>query len=87
MGCFSDDTTKLFKDWKQDKLLADLEADHAQLIERRVAAIQYGDPDKLSPKKRAVLNSQVLRQTLLHRADCLMVGSGAMLLSVRPKTS
>jgi len=81
MGCFSDDVKKVFKDWKQDKLLEDLEADYAQLVERRVAEVEYGDPDTLSPKKRAILNSTVLRQALLHRADCLIVGTGAMLLA------
>jgi hypothetical protein len=81
MGCFSEQAQQLFKDWKQDKLLADLERDHAQLIERRVASIHYGAPGALTSKKRAILNSQVLRQALLHRADCLMVGSGQMLVA------
>jgi hypothetical protein len=79
MGCFSADVKKVFKDWKQDKLLEELEIDHAQLVERRVAQVEYGDPDTLSPKRRTVLNSAVLRQALLHRADCLIIGTGAML--------
>lgn len=81
MGFFSEQAQKIFKDWKQDKLLADLELDHDQLVERRVASIHYGDPDALTPKKRAFLNSQVLRQALLHRAHCLMIGSGHMLVA------
>ena len=81
MGCFSDEIKQVFKDWKQDKLLQDLEADHAQLLARRVDTIAYGDPNLLSPKKRAILNSQVLRQALLHRAEHLLVGSGTMLLA------
>jgi hypothetical protein len=81
MGCFSDEIKQVFKDWKHDKLLQDLEADHAQLLERRVDTIEYGDPNLLSPKKRAILNSQVLRQALLHRAERLLVGSGTMLLA------
>jgi hypothetical protein len=81
MGCYSDDVKEVFRFWKQDKLLEELEADHAQLVERRVAEIEYGDPDTLSPKKRALLNSKVLCQALLHRADCLIVGTGAMLLA------
>jgi hypothetical protein len=81
MGCFSDDVKKVFKDWKQDKLLEELEVDHAQLVTRRVTEVEYGDPSGLSPKKRTILNSKVLRQALLHRADCLIVGTGAMLLA------
>jgi hypothetical protein len=80
MGCFSDDVKKVFTDWKHENLLAELEAHHAQLVERRVAEIEYGDPDALSPKKRILLNSKVLRQSLLHRAGCLIIGTGAMLL-------
>jgi hypothetical protein len=81
MGCFSDEIKQVFKDWKQDKLLQVLEADHAQLLARRVDTIAYGDPNLLSPKKRAILNSQVLRQALLHRAEHLLVGSGTLLLA------
>jgi hypothetical protein len=81
MGCFSDDVKKIFTDWNQRELLDELEADHAQLVERRVAEIEYGDPTTLVAKKRTLLNSKVLRQALLHRADCLIVGAGAMLLS------
>jgi len=80
-ACFSDDIRKLFKAWKQDKLLEELETHHAELLKRRVDVIQYGDPDKLSAKKRTILNSQVLRQALLHRAECLLIGSGTMLLA------
>jgi hypothetical protein len=79
--CFSDNIRKLFKDWKQDKLLEEFEGHRAELLERRVDVIQYGDPDKLSAKKRTILNSQVLRQALLHRAECLLVGSGQMMLA------
>jgi hypothetical protein len=39
MACFSEPAQKLFKDWKQDKLFAELERDHAQLVERRVASV------------------------------------------------
>jgi len=81
MGCFSTDVKKVFTDWKQDKLLEDLEADHQQLVDRRLPEVEYGDPAALSPKKRALLNSKVLGQALLHRADCLILGAGAMLLA------
>jgi hypothetical protein len=79
--CFSDDIRKLFNEWKQDKLLEELETDYDEIRKRRVITIQYGDPDKLSSKQRTILNGQVLRQALLHRAECLLVGSGTMLLA------
>jgi hypothetical protein len=80
-SCFSDEAIKLFKDWKRDELRERLEGHHKQLIELRVDSIQYGDPTKLTPKKHAILNSQVLRQALLHRAERLLVASGPMLVA------
>ena len=58
MACFSEQAQTLFKDWKQDQLLADLERDHTELVERQVASIHYGGPNALTPKKRTMLNSQ-----------------------------
>src|SRR5438105_4465149 len=81
MSCFSDEVKKVFRDRKKDDLCTKLEQHHQQLVDRRVGEIQYGDPDKLTPKRRAILNSQALRQMLLHRADCLLVGAGPMLLA------
>jgi hypothetical protein len=80
MSCFSDDVRKLFKDWKQEKLCEELENFHKQLLERRVDAVEYSDPEKLSAKLRTRLNCQVLRQALLHRAERLIVSSGTMFL-------
>jgi len=57
----------------------DLEEAIAELGKRRVEYIEYGDPDKLTPKKRAALNAELLRQALLHRAECLLQASGRML--------
>jgi hypothetical protein len=73
---FSDDVRLIFKNWKQNSLLSELEECHDQLLSRRIGKIIYGDPDKLSAMKRANLNSQALRQALLHRAECLIVGVG-----------
>jgi hypothetical protein len=81
MTCFTDDVQKVFKDWKQETLREQLEAHHAELLARRVDTIKYGNPDLLSRKKRTIINSQVLRQALLHRAECLLVGSGTMLVA------
>jgi len=72
---------KLFQDWKQDDLRKELESFRAELLQRRVDATEYGDPDKLSPKQRTRLNCQVLRQALLHRAECLLGSSGTILLA------
>jgi hypothetical protein len=79
--CFSDEVQKLFQDWKQDDLRKELESFHAELSQRRIGAIEYGNPVKLSPKQRARLNCQVLRQALLHRAESLLVSSGTILLA------
>jgi hypothetical protein len=78
MAKFPDDVRRTFKAWMQDEMLEELEECHEQLFKRRADKIQYGDPDKLSEKKRANLNSQVLRQALLHRAECLVIGAGTM---------
>jgi hypothetical protein len=81
MAGYPDDVKKVFVDWKQDKLLADLESAVDELQKRRVEYVEYGDPEKLTPKKRAALNSKLLQQALLHRADCLLQAAGIMLLA------
>jgi hypothetical protein len=81
MAGYPDDVKKVFNDWKQEKLLADLEGSVDELQKRRVEYVEYGDPDKLTPKKRATLNSKLLQQALLHRADCLLQAAGKMLLA------
>lgn len=80
MSCFSDDVQKLFQRWKQEELCEKLESAHAELVKRRVDAIEYGDPEALGAQKQARLNCQVLRQSLLNRSERLIVSSGAMLL-------
>lgn len=79
MSCFSEDASNLFKEWNHEDIRAQLELCHSGLLTRRVYAVEYGEPDKLSPQKRTSLNCQVLRQALLHRAERLIVSSGVML--------
>jgi hypothetical protein len=81
MGGFPDDVKQVFIDWKQDKLLKDLEDSISELQKRRIEYVEYGDPEKLTPKKWAALNAELLRQALLHRAECLLQAAGKMLLA------
>jgi len=81
MAGYPDEVKKVFTDWKQEKLLTDLVTCVDELQKRRVDYIEYGDPEKLTPKKRAALNSKLLAQALLHRADCLFQAAGKMLLA------
>ena len=79
MSCFSGEVQKLFKDWKHEKLCSDLESAHAEMLKRRVDFVEYGDTNKLTNKDRVKLNSQLLSQSLLHRAESLLSATGAML--------
>lgn len=81
MAGYPDEVKKVFTDWKQDKLLKYLEACLYELQKRRLEYIEYGNPEKLTPKKRACLNSKLLAQALLHRSDCLLQAGGKMLLA------
>jgi hypothetical protein len=80
MSCFSDEVKKIFEKWEQSELCEKLEAAHADLVTRRVDAIEYGNPNEMDERKRANLNCQVLTQALLNRSERLIVSSGAMLL-------
>jgi hypothetical protein len=80
MAGFPDDVKQVFVDWKQDKLLKDLEDSISELQKRRIEYVEYGDPEILTSKKRAALNAELLRQALLHRAECLLQAAGKMLL-------
>ena len=79
MACFSEDVQKLFIDAKQDKLHESLERVHAKMLNGRIDFVEYGDPDKLTPKARCKLNCQLLAFALSHRAESLMSAMGAML--------
>jgi hypothetical protein len=78
MPCFSEPVTQLLKDAGKAGLLESLEEAHAALAGQRLDYIEYGDPEKLTDKKRAKLNCQLLKQVLLHRAERLMVATGQM---------
>jgi len=81
MAGYPDEVKQVFVDWKQEKLLKDLENAVDELQKRRVEYVEYGDPETLTPKKRAALNAKLLRQALLHRAECLLQAAGKMLLA------
>ncbi len=81
MTCFSEEVRRAFKDAKHDKLCENLEGVHAELLKRRVDFVEYGDPDKLTRKARCKLNCQMMALALLHRAESLMLATGAMLAS------
>jgi hypothetical protein len=78
MTNYSDDVRKIFASFKQDKLCASLEANHDELVKRRIEFVEYGDPNKLQSKEHCKLNCELLAQSLLHRADCLLAGVGPM---------
>jgi hypothetical protein len=78
--CFPRAVRKLFKRWKQTALLESLEDAHSMLLKRRVTAIYYGDPSKLTPKKQCAANCKLLQQALLHRAERLLASAGTALL-------
>jgi hypothetical protein len=79
MGCFSDETKKIFEEANQSKLCQEIEDQYQELLNRRVDFIEYGDPSKLSAKARTRKNCELLRQALLHRAERLSVSSGTAL--------
>jgi hypothetical protein len=81
MAKYSDDVKKIFASFKQEKLCADLEANHEEIVKRRIEFVEYGNPDTLESKTRCKLNCELLSQALLHRADCLLVAVGAMLVA------
>jgi len=91
MACFSEQAQTLFKDWKQDQLLANLERDHAELVERRVASIHYGDPNALTPKKRTMLMflkdtvSSIAQQMTEPRINILEAATRQSLARVWPR--
>ena len=80
MDCFSTEARQVFRQWNKSDLCKDLEDVHEKLRGRRIAAIKYGDPAKLSANERTRLNCELMRQALLHRAERLLVSSGTMLL-------
>lgn len=80
MPCFSPAVGELFERWDELKVLDSLEISHQKLLDRRKEVVEYGDPEAIEPRRRAALNCDLLQQTLLHRAERLLVSSGTMLL-------
>lgn len=80
MSCFSPAVRDLFDRWGQGEFLKSLEASHQQLLERRIDTVEFGNPQTLTPEKRAAANCRLLQQALLHRAERLLASSGTMLL-------
>ena len=75
---FSPVIRELFNRWEQGDLLDRLEASHQQFLGRRKAAVEIAPQHQ--PRKHTASNCQVLQQALLHRAERLLAGAGAMLL-------
>jgi hypothetical protein len=84
MPCFSPEAKELFRHWDELEVLEDLENFYAELLKRRVNEVQFGKPDAVSPMRRARLNCQMIRQSLIHRAERLLVSTGSMLLDRNP---
>ena len=80
MPCFSPAVHELFDRWGKRDLLESLEASHEKLLDRRIEAVEFGEAEALTPRKRAALNCRLLQQVLLHRAERLLASSGTMLL-------
>jgi hypothetical protein len=66
------------KDVGQEHIETSIETAYNVLLEKRVDFVEYGDPEKLTDKKRAKLNCALLVQVLIHRAERLVVASGQM---------
>jgi hypothetical protein len=75
---FSPALHELFDRWKHGDLLANLEAAHQALLERRKDTVVIAP--RSEPKKHTASNCLVLQQALLHRAERLQAGAGTMLL-------
>jgi hypothetical protein len=78
--CFSLTVRRLFRLWEKLDLLESLEGLHQELLDRRTEAIEFGEPNRLTPQKRTASNCRLLQQTLLHRSERLLVSSGTMLV-------
>lgn len=61
------------------ELIQTLEGGYAATIARRRDFVQYGDPDTISERERALANVEVIRQVQLHRAERLMASCGTMI--------
>jgi hypothetical protein len=80
MPCFPPAVQEVFKRWGECEVLDSLEASYQELIDRRKDIVEYGSPETISPRQRASANCRLFHQSLLHRAERLIVSSGSMLL-------
>jgi hypothetical protein len=78
MACLSDQATQALKLAAKEDISKSLEKAHSNLVTQQVDYIEYGDPDRLTAEQRAKLNSQLLKQVLVHRAERLMIATGQM---------
>ena len=79
MACFSEDAKKILTDGDKAELHEGLEKNYTDLLKERADFVEYGKPEDLSDRRRAKLNCDLLKQVLVHRAEQLMTGTGAML--------
>lgn len=84
MSCFSPEANKLFESWGELESRDDLENLYSELLKRRIESIHFGNPKTVSPKKRARLNCQMIRQSLIHRSERLLTSTGSMLVDQNP---
>jgi hypothetical protein len=79
-GCYSSSCKSLFKRFGHSELLEFLESSYQLLLDRRKSAVEFGVPANITPEKQAVCSCELIRQSLLHRAERLMASSGTLLL-------
>jgi hypothetical protein len=79
MPCFSDDAKTILTDGGKTELYDGLEKNYTELLAARVDFVEYGDPETLEDRRRAKLNSDLLKQVLVYRAEQLMTATGTML--------
>ena len=79
VNCFPASVRARFEEIGEGDVIASLEAGYHDLLNRHREYIQFGDPRHITEAARARANGQVLRQSLLHRAERLIVSSGTMI--------
>jgi len=79
MPCFSPDARRLFDDCDEGDLLDNLEGFYEGLLERRKAAVPFGDLRKLEERERTTRSLDLLQQVQLHRAERLLAAASLLL--------
>jgi hypothetical protein len=80
MPCFSQQARLALHSESELEVIDSIDHHYDELLSRRVAFIQYQLRDKMLDNDRAKANGEVLRQTLLHRAERLLISLGSMLI-------